>query len=744
MASASSSIEIIPRLPPVIPLRESSSSKEVQRTQAVADLLVRLSHPRRFTRKQPISKQVALDKVTGSPSTNANLQPSSTPCPVLEVQSTPPSEGITPESSISRPPSSLSPTPKELERRDSNTTTHLVWNARKPLPPLPTNAIEPRTSRRLSQDLKLSTFRYPVAYLPNVKEDLHKDSSINTSVSNLKSSSLKLPITHPPSRRVSTEDFRLFKNPSVKSFQRPPSTSKGLAQTRNLPSLNFSRMDLIGKLNEALDMRSSKSLDGMPDDYSDLFSPILERHSFSGEVREKYKSFFVSLDEPEKLAENMQPTTIMDLVPARQMYSPRELIVEIGNLTIPSVGGLAQRLLESLPSPKRFYNSEDKDMDNENDIMEHALEEINEVGGPASNSAQPLARLRPMPVTDDGLYEEMTHKYVLESRLVELTNSAKGCIASLYSKRPVSHSCRWKTPPAELEAPMAAVLRTRSLSPGGNKDHRASFESKLARRSLRSLVSSTTDRLWNVDKNYPWADDMPAIDISLPAPTHLRDASQPCASNLCLSESSDDSQSDHGVYDESASSDDPFKHTRKASKHSILGPISRRIGIHSGPFDTTGYTIGPDSPRNDDRSVGPGDRYPTIGLPPPSALNLEEVRSFFSDDSSRSQRGGSFRKRLMHLKAKLPPVTCSHSAVENHCLQNGDGSPKDSVFVTRPNSSMHTYDGTVGMSRMEFRARKVAEKIKTLWSRSGELLRSMSGRRKLSHWLQDSEVYSGT
>lgn len=61
---------------------------------------------------------------------------------------------------------------------------------------------------------------------------------------------------------------------------------------------------------------------------------------------------------------------------------------------------------------------------------------------------------------------------------------------------------------------------------------------------------------------------------------------------------------------------------------------------------------------------------------------------------------------------------------------------------------MHTYDGTVGMSRMEFRARKVAEKIKTLWFRSGELLRSMSGRRKLFQeardWLQDSEVYSGT
>ena len=80
-------------------------------------------------------------------------------------------------------------------------------------------------------------------------------------------------------------------------------------------------------------------------------------------------------------------------------------------------------------------------------------------------------------VIDDGLYEEMTHKDVLKSRLVELADSAEGCNAS---KRSASHS-RGKTPLAELEAPMPAVLRTRSLPLGGNKDHRASFESKLAR-----------------------------------------------------------------------------------------------------------------------------------------------------------------------------------------------------------------------------------------------------------------------
>ncbi|OCK99452.1 uncharacterized protein K441DRAFT_215889 [Cenococcum geophilum 1.58] len=370
-------------------------------------------------------------------------------------------------------------------------------------------------------------------------------------------------------------------------------------------------------------------------------------------------------------------------------------------------------------------------MNNENDIMEHALEEIDEVGGPALNSVQPSARLRPMPVTDDGLYEEMTHKDVLKSRLVELTNSAKDCNASLYSKRSVSHSRRGKSPLAEFKAPMPAVLRTRSLSLGGNKDHRASFESKLARRSLLvdlsghwSILLLTVHGMWT-RTTHGQTICLPLISVSLPQPilvtlpslVHQVFAFQDrlMAPNRIMES---DESAVSPIMGESASSGDSFKHTRKASKHGILGSISHRIGIHSGPSDATGYAIGPDSLRNDDRSVGPGDRYPTTGLTP-SALNLEEVRSPFSDDSSRSQRGGSFRKRLTHLKAKLLPVARSHSALENRCLQNGDESSKDLRFVIRPGGSMHTYDGTVGMSRMEFTARKVAEKIKTPWFRSG-------------------------
>ncbi|OCK86151.1 hypothetical protein K432DRAFT_438702 [Lepidopterella palustris CBS 459.81] len=906
MASSFSSAETIPRPPSVIPPRDSSSSKEAQRSTAVADFLVRLSRSKRFTREslpketiserrsiidypslveenkedrnsgqpavlvneapakgstgprsmlmgeapeksirpmtlpmaevpekgstrrqsilsedilekrvaiqqpqlkveiperftgqpsllieqgpiveqrpiveQPIHNGQTIDKEAALPSTPVNQVPSSTPYSVFEASSSGyASEYTTPGSSSVQTTSASSATSKEPNRRDSNTTTHLTWNAPKPLPPkplppLPLEAMERKPSHRLSQDesttdLRLSMFRYPLAYLPDVKEELHEDSSINTSASNLKSSGFKFPVARRPSASASVDGLRLFKNPSVKSYR-----TDGLAQTRNLPSLNFSRIDLFSKLSDALDLRSSRSMDDISEEYRELFSPVVERRSSSGEIRAKYRSFFASLDELGQPVESQQPSPMRNFMQEKRPYSPRDIMTEIEQLTVPSVGGLTQRFSEYLPSFKR--NHQDGEHIDMPDEINHALEDIHEIGAPTLNSARSSARLRAIPghpnllVIDDGVYEELTHKDGKGYHIVDSVDSAEGSIRSVYLKESVSRGKREKTPLAELEAPMRAMLRPKSLSLGGSEDLRASLESRLSSRSLRSLVDSPADtRPWNLDKNYPWSDGNPAIDISLPAPTIVRNTSRPGPSRLRLrlSGSSDYSDIHYGVGDTSLGSpavgethtttgtNDPFRHhPRRSSRLSVVGSITCRIGIHSGPFDTNGYANGPDSIRHEDRTVDPGDRYPTTGLTPPSAFNLEEVRSFFSDDSSQTQRGSGLRKRLTqltNLKAKLPPVGRTHSAFENRSVQNGDGMSRDSRFVALTSGSMHTFDGTVGMSRMEFRARKGWERIKTLWFRSGELFRSMSRRKNKTSsgetrdWLHDNDVYSGT
>ncbi|KAF2501419.1 hypothetical protein BU16DRAFT_198870 [Lophium mytilinum] len=663
--------------------------------------------------------------------------------------------------------------PHDNAYRDSNTTTHLVWNARKTQFPIPIEALNANVGHRRSEDdsttdLRLSAFRYPAAYLPDVKEDLHEDSSVNTSASNMKSAALRHPLGRLPSMRASMDECRVLKHPSINSFRKG-----ALARTRNLPSLNFSQMDLFAKLNEALDTGAgaSKSMD-YAEEYRELFlSPLGESNS-SGEIREKYKSLFGGLDEYLKSADIQPDTPIFDFVASHQSnlvfetshqpLSNEEFIAEIDNLTIPTLGGLTQRLSEFLPSFKRYYQGDDQGSNTENPVFEHALEQLSEVGldVPPLNTVRSSARLRPMPghqqllVMEDGLYEKLAAKEAPKEEPVEAEEQARSSSESIRSK--ASSHRNSKTPLAELEAPMPLLLRTRSLSLGGFDDFRASFESTLRRRSLRSLVSSPTEtRPWNLDKNYPWADTIPPIDISLPSPTPARDAARPGPSRLRrMSGSSDETHTDSEAEELPAASavedttcEDPFRHARKFSKQSVVGSISRRIGL----FDNNGYPTGPDSLRNDDRSVDPGDRYPTTGLTPPSAFNVDEVNSFFSDDSSHRNHVGIFRKRLTHLRSKRPLATRSHSAVGTRSLPDADVGPSGSQSGSdSEESSLHTFDGTVGMSKIEFRARKVVERIKTMWFKSGDLFRNLSVRSNTtsmidrSEYRQGSEVYSGT
>jgi hypothetical protein len=706
-----------------------------------------------------------------SPMESSIPEPSSTPCPFIDNPSVYVTDAQTPPSSEEPTPSGKSPSLVDNARRDSNTTTHLVWNSRKALPPILTETNKPHATYRQSHDesttdLRLSTFRYPAAYLPDVKEDLHENSSINTSVSNLKSSrsNFKHPMSRIPSMRMSMDECPVLKHPSIKSYQ------KGrLARTRNLPSLNFSQMDLFAKLNEAPDSDAganaaggaSRSMD-YAEEYRDLFLSPFDDPESTGAIREKYKSLFGSLDSYAK-PEYLNPGTpifnlvvphrsTIDLEGTNRPLSRDDLLAEIDNLTIPSLGGLTQRLSEFLPSLRRYYQGEDPSLDDEDTIMEHALERLNEVGIPALNTVRSSARLRPVPghpslvLIEDGLYEKLANPDASNRRFADANDQAGGSKESVYSKRSSSLRRREKTPLAELEAPMPVMLHTRSLPLGGNDELRASLESRITRRSPRSLLSSrsptTETRPWNLDKNYPWADTIPPIDISLPAPSVIQDASRPGPSRLRqrVSDSTDHSDSSYDNDEPTRASvindttcDDPFRHGRKTSKHSLISSITGRVGLHSPPFDNSGYPTGPNRLRNDDRSVDPGDRYPTTGLTPPSAFNIE-TRSFFSDDSSHHHHRsgtGTFRKRLTHLKARLPPVTRSHSAIDTQSLPDMDvGSTADAATETEGGSSLHTFDGTVGMSKLEFRARKVVERIKALWFKGGDLFRTMSGRRR--------------
>jgi hypothetical protein len=143
-----------------------------------------------------------------------------------------------------------------------------------------------------------------------------------------------------------------------------------------------------------------------------------------------------------------------------------------------------------------------------------------------------------------------------------------------------------------------------------------------------------------------------------------------------------------------------------------------------------------------------GERYPTSGLTPPAAFNLDEVRSFFSDNSSEKERNASFRKRLTNFKGKGKSVRLDHSG--RHSLDGNTAYDAGEMVADRvgADSSANTYDG-VGMGKAEFRIKRFGEKLRHLMAKGGDLIRSWSQRSKpprnerfRDDWLSDS-LYSG-
>ncbi|PSN62374.1 hypothetical protein BS50DRAFT_577299 [Corynespora cassiicola Philippines] len=832
-ASICSSAEATPHQPPVVPRRESSSSKEAQRTHAVASFLVGLSRARRLSKapsnfgRKPARDQSTVEDVDedltkktfnqgrqrlvkNQPSTTGSHDIIQTPARALTKQDVIPDKQaadassqenvllsrrassntlekeddplslhlsltpsiaspLIPEPSSIYSPGDVSPSKsrspvsptlyksQEVDRdvsRDSQTTTHLSWHGHRPMTAV---GIGSGDSRHIQQgiqddtttDLRLSAYRYPQHYLPDLKEESHEDSSLNTSASNLKHSSFRFSSGGLPAIRASADDALPLGHNA--SFQR-----SSLSHSHGLPSMHFSQMNLIEKLNEALDkQRSSRSLDGGVGGRND--AGLSGLRPSAAEMRDKYRSFFASLDDLHKEEDITQAATIMSLMPLEGPYSPEAVLEEIDKLEIPSVSPLTQRLSELLPSLREYYRTgEAGSLIKEEVIMEYALEEINEVGGPVPKRSS--ARLRPMPgspnmvVVDDTLYQELTGKEKENVGMVGGGGVGEGCGRTLGENghgkgrsKSVGNACaREAEQVAELDAPTPAVLRTRSLSLGHN-ELRPSLDSKASsRRSLRSLVSTpttTTDtRPWNSDKHYPWATAVPSIDISLPTPAAAKQSPRPGPSHLRnrVSETSSSNSGTFGPDTPSAPDSDlgpqiaghPFTHQRQQSRHLSIFTNKRRNPASPG-FDSNGYPTGPLHLRTGDRSHG-GERYPTSALTPPTTLHLlEPHQSHFSEDSSEEDVPTTSRRSKFSLKSRFAPSKGTREAHRSDPtsastqVQGEVGETHDDTEHRR------TFNGAQGMPTMAYHKNKFANKIRGWWERTGfpGLFRKMIRRR---------------
>ncbi|KAF2731077.1 hypothetical protein EJ04DRAFT_567171 [Polyplosphaeria fusca] len=852
VASTSPFVERPGQLPPPVPPRESSSSKEAQRSQAVADFLLRLSRPRRFSKSQsangkqahslgsatqidpvlqentlatsdprhassealsgssPIHTTVPETKVTPGPYVAAKPETSGlaatqhrdTPKKDPEVLSTTkpkmaeemrrhvsphhrrslssPSPRTAARSSVCTPhdppprarfqssPGPL-PAPPAQSRRDSQTTTHIVWHGQNSSTSSRPQFGETPINRGFHEedsttDLRLSAYRYPASlhHLPDLKEESHEDSSLNTSASNLKNSTFRLPVGAQITR-LSVDDAALFgPRPSSKSV--PKNNRK---HSRGLPSMNFSHIDLFAKLNEALDMRTSRSLEGRREDILDptFAASTPKRQSSAGEIREKYRSFFASLDELEKTTNATQAATILDMMPLEPPYSPDELVAEIDKLTIPSVGGLTQRLSELIPSLREYYRLERAgEFAAEEVIMEHALEEIHEVGGPALKRSS--ARLRPMPgspnlvVIDDGLYDELTGKETDTNSPSSgfVTNSDASVTGGAQVKGIANARARDKAPLVELEPPSPALIRARSLSLD-HQDLHPSLESRLSsrRRSLHSPASTPTatdTRPWNSDKNYPWATTIASIDISLPARARLRDSPRPRPSPLRrrFSDSSEISTPAAGDTPASpttilrlSSSGDPFTHSRH--RLSFFSSNKRATNTQATGFDASGFATGPLLVRGANQPHEAGERYPSSALTPPPNANLSQHRSHWSEDTTEDEMPAINAKKLKLSNLKGHFTKGAGRGQSSQAPQAQDNSvtmaPNDSVAgfdsiqdqegeAQAFTHQRNTFGGAKGMSTTKFHGKRFLKMIRSLMDKAGRFTRKMSKRNRVA------------
>jgi hypothetical protein len=529
---------------------------------------------------------------------------------------------------------------------------------------------------------------------------------------------------------------------TARLFNRP------LADTKDLPSLNFSRTDLIDKLNEALEVvpppRDAKSMEILRPATQHRFSGILcpspQRPQSTEPLRERYTSFFckpedfscfdvVDFEDGEGDAvangeADEDPNGSQDdATPKPNDIGSRpaaqaellEFASQINRLSIPSVNGLSERLSGLIPGLRNLQNFHFEDIlgsstgrestgilwDGENmrpgtvlstrssgfRALAERAEEIVKNGThdsivPKSNTALDK-ELPPLPGTMSA-EDYLAASVAGWKKQPGLTTSVSAPSDLNQGSRPASALTTFKSP--------ATAEEVLDLLPTGMNP--------IARNAKRSMIlSQPSSRPWNLDENYPWAESKVDIDLSNPSESHVRDISGAekglgritghsfAAGDLSTTHETVDltteqqgidigsitSATHHNQHDnasitteQATGASTTSHHHRKHSKRSIIGSITKRIvgGLKSRAPTEDSETLNstsksPVPPYEQHTSIDglpahrPGDRYPTSGLSPPLTglnLNLDEVRSFFSDNSSDKEHNSSFRKRLTNLK----------------------------------------------------------------------------------------------
>ncbi|KAI6976458.1 hypothetical protein KC364_g10670, partial [Hortaea werneckii] len=467
-------------------------------------------------------------------------------------------------------------------------------------------------------------------------------------------------------------------------------------------------------------------------------------------------------------------------VPGSRPLSPEDFLnvaTQINRLSIPSVTGLSDRLTSLLPCLKNLHL--DSILANDEEIA-HTIDDIHALGG----NGRPETVLSTRTSAGFRTLAERAEE-IVKNDLPPLPESASAdkvsAMNSIDGKQ--SYLSGSVSAPSDLgfmdpARPPSALVRQRSPTSAEEVNQMLPPEMNPITRGKRSVVISSAG------SNVP-------VDLTIPSEAHTteiitRDPLRRMSKSVDWTSSRDATDGTRGIdigslidADSSASVTTEAatgvrkahsRHLRKLSSRSIIGSLSRKIKLTSRNNDEGARSALPSPAVGSDNSLPhkPGDRYPTTSLTPPINVPLDEVRSFFSDDSSERNRRSNTRlsKRFTE---RFKPNKTKTFRLDSTGTRNGfDGSnttrattsldigPRTSYDAGSMNSereramssASHLYDG-VGMGKAEFHFKRFGEKLRHFIAKSGELIRSFSGRsraqrpeRAREDWLSDS-LFSG-
>lgn len=246
-----------------------------------------------------------------------------------------------------------------------------------------------------------------------------------------------------------------------------------------------------------------------------------------------------------------------------------------------------------------------------------------------------------------------------------------------------------------------------------------------------STESLSSSRPWNLDTSYPWTDQRPELQVTMPQPRTdlLQSTNKPPRFKLKIHRASSSVTGSAKLTKQPPSLDLSVIRKRNMSNElSQTGAysckprtsitISQSNSSHVSQV-VTQYSETPNSP------LASSGVSPSIKLVPPSpGLNLE-VRSFFSDDSSQIQPKGSLRKRISQLKAIAARGNSTEDATDTD-----QGVPGSAVGKSRTSGRTSRQDATASERTYNLRhsKRRIVEKVRDWFHRGGEKVRCWGGK----------------